>query len=478
MSFDPSVISDIGSSGPDITGSIAKGFQLKDMVDTQQLNQLKLGQAKATFADDQKAKSILSSSKLNTPEGLAEAQEKLTRAGQPDKAMELRKYAQKIESGELDNERQKVELHTAAQDIIAGSVDKIWTQAKAMKDQKTPDGRPKYTDASIDAWIQGQLPLTVSSIQSDSGLPDPVKKTALGGINQFLAQSQGKVTFDMLTQVEQSSKQGHERLKAMRDDLVAQTGARKADVADRGEVERERHDVAMEGLGARKTTDAEKKTATGSFEGKAGELLGALAERGISLPTGLRSKEQMSRTLNSLIERNPQLTVDQIADKVRTGSIDLAAVKKETQVAATQVGKVSLAANELVTFGDQVLEASKGLPRGTTLTGNALLQMGENQISDPKLLRLRVKLQALNNAYDQLAARGGTDADKRAHVHELFNSRLSEAGIQELVKSVKEESEGAEKAAKKTMRVPGSETLPEEGGDHPADIQALLNKYK
>jgi hypothetical protein len=231
MSFDPSALQDI--QPPDIVGGIAKGFQLKDMVDSQQLNALKLNKEKATLADDEKAKGILSGSKLNTAEGLAEAQEKLTKAGLPGKAMELRKYGQSVESGELELQLKKVELHSAAQDIIAKNVDGIWSQAKAMKDAKTPDGRPKYTDASIDAWIQGQLPLALSSVQSDSGLPDPVKKTALQGMQQFLAQSQGKVTFDMLTQVEQTSKQGAARLTAMREDLKAQTGVKREEAFER-----------------------------------------------------------------------------------------------------------------------------------------------------------------------------------------------------------------------------------------------------
>jgi hypothetical protein len=129
------------------------------------------------------------------------------------------------------------------------------------------------------------------------------------------------------------------------------------------------------------------------------------------------------------------------------------------------------------------LEASKGLPRGTSLTLNGLLQASEAQLSDPKLLRLKTKLQAVNSAYDQLAARGGTDKDKRAHIRELFNEKLSDKAIQELVRSVKEEAAGAREAADRTIgevsgtAIPGASPASPAAGAHPPDIQSILDKY-
>jgi hypothetical protein len=62
-----------------------------------------------------------------------------------------------------------------------------------------------------------------------------------------------------------------------------------------------------------------------------------------------------------------------------------------------------------------------------------------------------------------LAARGGTDAAKREHIHELFNSQLSDKAVQELVKSVKEEAAGAREAANKTIAETSNTAIPGAG---------------
>jgi hypothetical protein len=164
---------------------------------------------------------------------------------------------------------------------------------------------------------------------------------------------------------------------------------------------------------------AKKDTPAGarvSFSGQRSDLLAALASKGVSLPAGLRSQSQMAATIDGLLAKYPQNTPDEIADRIATGQIDFGAAKKETQISAGQAGKVAVAVNELSTFGDQVLEASKAVPRGSFIPLNKLMQMTDAQISDPALINYKVKMQSLNNAYDTLAARGGTDADKRAHI--------------------------------------------------------------
>jgi hypothetical protein len=200
---------------------------------------------------------------------------------------------------------------------------------------------------------------------------------------------------------------------------------------------------------AKKDTPAGART---SFAGPRAELLAALAARGVSLPAGLRSQAQMAATLDGLTAKFAQNTPDEIADKIATGQIDFGAAKKETQISAGQAGKVAVAVNELSTFGDQVLEASKAVPRGSFIPLNKLMQMTDAQISDPALINYKVKMQSLNNAYDQLAARGGTDADKRAHVHALFNTATSQEGVDSLVKALKDEGRAAKEAADKATK--------------------------
>ena len=73
-------------------------------------------------------------------------------------------------------------------------------------------------------------------------------------------------------------------------------------------------------------------------------------------------------------------------------------------------------------------------------------------------------MQALENAYNQLAARSGTDVDKRAHIHELFNAANSTQAVGTLIKALKEEAAGAREAADRTIAETSDSAIPGTGG--------------
>ncbi len=184
-----------------------------------------------------------------------------------------------------------------------------------------------------------------------------------------------------------------------------------------------------------------------SFGGQTGELLAALASKGVSLPTGFRSQAQMQATLDGLIAKYPNLTPDEIADNIAGGQIDFGAAKKETQTAAAQAGRVAIATNELNTFAPLVLKASAAVPRGSFVPINRLMQMGEASISDPSLRQLKIGITSMLNAYDQLAARGGTDMNKRAEAHALLNSADSPEALSAAIDMFQKEAAAAGQAA-------------------------------
>lgn len=208
-------------------------------------------------------------------------------------------------------------------------------------------------------------------------------------------------------------------------------------------------------------------------------LLSELALRSVSLPAGLRSQAQIKATLAGLLSRNGERLPSEIADDIKSGKLRLSAENKASQVAGGQVGKVALAINEMKPFGEQVLEASSLLPRGEFVPWNELKQYGEKQVSNPRLLRFKAKMQALENAYNQLAARSGTDVDKRAHIHELFNVANSDEAVQALVQALNEEGFGAKQAAEETVREMAgmpAEKAPAQGARPPLD--AILGPKK
>lgn len=445
-SFDPSVISTIPDNGPDPIAAKGRAYTLASLIDQQQLGRMKLNQEQSEQKDLGKIRDILSKSDLSTYEGQNKASEAAIKVN-PKLGMDLQRGFAARQSAKYEKETQDLKVFALQQDHIAGALDSVLAEADTMR-------REGKSDALVNAKITAS---TLEQVERLKGMQLPNGQPVLSPqVMQQLAQQmgQGPLTYDKLRAIEAQSNKGQQLIK----ERLAERGQQ---VKEASESEKERHDRVME--------DAAAKKAGANFTPEMGALMAALAEKGVSLPTGFRSKEQQATLYKGLLNRNPGKSADEIADAVKSGKLKLTAESKGAQVAGSQIGKVALAANELDTFGDQTLEASRALPRGAfglnkSLTINGLIQMGEKEVSSQPLLRLRTKLIALNNAYDQLAARGGTDVEKRAHARELFNSRLSDDAIQTLVKSLKEEAEGARQAANKTIAETSDSSIPGTGG--------------
>lgn len=217
----------------------------------------------------------------------------------------------------------------------------------------------------------------------------------------------------------------------------------------------------MEGLDLAKLSQGQQriniqvgKEKEGGFTDDMGALMASLAEKGVSLPTGFRSKAQQVELYKGLLSRNPDKTPDQIADMIKTGQIEFGAQKKETTTAAAVAGKVEVAANEIQGFTPLIREASAKVPRGRFIPINKLLQMGQTQISDPNLVQLRDYVNSMLNAYDLLSARGGTDMEKRAHARSLLTEAQSPEALEAGLEAFNKEADVAHTAAVKATRVP------------------------
>lgn len=213
-----------------------------------------------------------------------------------------------------------------------------------------------------------------------------------------------------------------------------------------------------------------KQQAANSFGPDAAALMGALAERGISLPTGMRSKAQQQALYQGLLARNPGKTPDEIADLIKAGQIEFGAEKKETQTAAGVAGRVAVAGNEIEQFAPLVRQASAAVPRGKWVSPNKLLQMGETEVSDPNLKKLRISINSMLNAYDLLAARGGTDKEKRAHAHSLLTEADSPEALEAGLHQFELEAQGAARAAAGAMKPPGAGNGTAAPARHPVAI--------
>jgi len=217
----------------------------------------------------------------------------------------------------------------------------------------------------------------------------------------------------------------------------------KTKLAERKENETERHNLEMEKNQTRKT-DA---VVDSGFTPEMGHLMAALSEQGVSIPAGFRSKAQQVQLYKGLLDRNQGKSPDEIATLIKTGQIEFGAQKKETQTAAGVAGKVLVAQNEIEEFAPLVREASAKVGRGKFVPITKLLQMKDASISDPDLKTLKVRINAMLNAYDLLAGRGGTDKDKRAEAHTLLTSSESPEALEAGLRSFELEAAAAHRAA-------------------------------
>lgn len=451
MAFDPTIISAI----PDFANPIKakqERVTLKDMVDREQLSRLNIDRETREQKESAEVDKILKGSDYSTPEGMASTAAKVNKVS-PRAAMSLLKEGQSYQSGQVQNEIDQLTLHSARQDMIVSAIDPIVAQARTMKQNGA-------SDLDIKAFITQQMPQTLDQLRGQKmsdgkpALPDEVLKMVTG--------IPGGYTLATLEGWESKSKAGAAAIKQRLDQYKVDIQAKGQDTRDKAQTEKEKHDRASEDTANRRAAVAEKKSQ--GFDDREAELLAAMADRSISLPAGLRSQQQIKSTVDGLFAKHPDLTADQIADGIKSGKLKLAAETKGAQTAGTQIGKVALAANELDTFGDQTLTASAAVPRGKFVPWGTLKQWGEKKTSDPALKRFKLKMQALENAYNQLAARSGTDVDKRAHIHEQFNTADSPEAVETLVQSLKEEAVGAREAANRTIAETSNTSIPGAGG--------------
>jgi len=194
----------------------------------------------------------------------------------------------------------------------------------------------------------------------------------------------------------------------------------------------------------------------------------------VSIPTGFRSKEQQAALYSGILERNPDKTPDQIADMIKKGEIEFGAQKKETTTAAGIAGKVQVFANELDENIPLVRKAAAAVPRGEWTDLNKLVQMGDNKISDPKLKTLKGYITSTLNAYDALAARGGTDVDKRAENRRLLLSSDGPEAFDAQLKVFENEANVAKKAAYEATKSPELPGVKEK--ESPTQSNFVINK--
>jgi hypothetical protein len=418
MAFDPSIISQIPSlAAGDPMGSVGKAYGLKDLINREQMNTLKLGQERQQLSQSVQAKKILSGEDISTPEGLMKASEKLNKAGLTDQAMGLLKEArsERVQQAQLDE--YKIAALKASADILGPAALQI---KQTLASQGPAAARAQY--AQTVAAILPQLP---ENMRGSIPAQPPQNDQQFG---QLLDRSIGTSS-------------------AAKQMLAQQLAERKQDVSEKREATYER---SVEGNLEDKT--ARRKALTEGLMPP--EDLKFMAKQYIagdkSVMQNLGRGAQGSKNIiamRSAIREEAQLenlSPEQIAGRIAEFNATVAEERKIGNIA----GGVEYASAELDKFIPLALSASSKVPRGTFVPFNKLIQAGESSISDPNLKRLYVNTQGVLNAYDVLAARGGSDVGKREHTRQMLMTADSPQAYATALDAIKQELTVAGEAGK------------------------------
>jgi hypothetical protein len=188
------------------------------------------------------------------------------------------------------------------------------------------------------------------------------------------------------------------------------------------------------------------------------QLMGALAEQGVSLPAGLRSQQQMKSTFRGLIDRNPGKTPDQIADLVRTGQLDFNGAKKSTAQLMTQSAAANVQASKLEKDFAQLEPLVAKLPDAPNVINRALVGL-KNNLSfggDKDSAQLVLYMREAATEYAKLSSGStGSAAPAEGNIKEaveIFHKAFTEGGYQGLKEAMIKSAQNKRDAVQEGLR--------------------------
>lgn len=405
MAFDPSVIGQIGEQ-PDFGSAVSKGFQIKDLMNANTLDQYKLRQAKQQEQDDKTVREVTSGADLSSPAGVSKAASELTKKGLPDASMKLMKGFQDIQSGALDNQIRGLQAAQSAMDFSASMFDPLYQRATQMRTEQAPDGRggtrPRYTDTEINAYITSQVPTFIKQIKE---APDTVLTPQFKQLALQRAASTPNITYDQLQSIENDSKTHREKIKAQLDQLNVQSTMTDRDINTQEKV---RHDKAMEAKGGVQGDGL-------SDEGQS--LYNDLVERDPSFLSRVSTKgiEERNKVINAWAKEG------KTADQVIGSRASTKATNTEATVLARREASI-LPVEQSITkpggFLDQAESAVNKINLSKLKAAGKFETWTKDQESDPDLASYRAAVAELRAEYSIVLSKGGQVTDAARHESE------------------------------------------------------------
>jgi hypothetical protein len=434
--FDPSVISDIGGDGPDVTGSIAKGLTLSDLYDQNTLNKIKVQDAKTQQSDMTYAKQILAGKDLTKLEDQNEAVAKIAQRS-PQLGMELMKSFQGAQAEKTSNQMAQLQLYNAKNDIIGGAV----YQLKAKHDQLIQQGQ---SEQQVHDAMKGDLLQTIQGLRQAT-LPDgtPVlNQQDLDYLKQNFSNGYNPGAVDALVAKSAQAKQA----------IAEKLAQQKQGLAERRETDTERR------------TDIQDKKANSEDAARAAAAKAASDDKLAPEDAAFMAQQYLAGDKSVLqnVGRGKQGAgnIVMVRKAIRTTAeaqglkpADVAArlaeyngYMSEQRTMGTQQANVEMASSE----AQQMIQNARGasddtaVARAHVLGWNKIEQWGAKELQDPKLASLKAATTAVINTWARAINPKGvaTVADKE-HGYDLLSAAQDKATYDAVLDRFEQETQAS-----------------------------------
>ena len=445
MAYDPSVISSIGENVMrPVVDAPARAMQLGDLINKQQISKIALKEDQEEQQTYGALKGYIDQNKLDMskPEDMNKIAAEASRMN-PKVGMKLQREFTAAQTGQAALTRENIALYTEKLDAIANAALPFYQQAQQLKAQ----GK---SSQEIDAAMLPGLQQTIKTMQA--------VKLRNGEPLMDAEMSQKAAALVSSPNVMQNLEQMLTTTKSSREWLMKQeekVRGEKRDEASNRETKIEvrngkPHNILFEKTTGREIKDlGETTTAAAGRAGEAGpvspkvsEVYAAMADQGLSFPSGMRSVKAQRDTVNGLIKAHPNDTAEQIASRLRSGQLGLKGASTELGVVERREGAAAPAINALNREGglyDQLLETGKKIDFGSAKFSNAwkLYKQGA-VIADPDISEYVNVLADTRAEFASVLSRGGqvTDSVRIAAEH-AFPDKMSYGELQRNVERSK-----------------------------------------
>lgn len=205
MPVEASTISSIGANAPSVSGSMARGYQLADIINKQQVGQMQLESERQNAQDIQTLRGMAGKYDLSKPEDQTKFAAEAIKVS-PELGLKLQKQFTEAQSGQNELTKSQYEVLGKQLELEINAVAPLWQQASQLQTQ----GRsPQEIDAAM-------LPTVMQTIRTLSQQTLPNGKPALEprAIQELTTKLQGGNIKGVLDSIMLSHAKGTELLKA------------------------------------------------------------------------------------------------------------------------------------------------------------------------------------------------------------------------------------------------------------------------